>query len=125
MKSLGFRLEFLDYDDDFVELSVDDLQWFTLTNGKSVFCSEYDKYIIDRRTEIASEILEEYGALNIDELNEMIDDEIKDRQYFIASDVKDVYLNCVEIEPTLVSRDIVSCEEISSQMELIDVPVEV
>lgn len=125
LKSLGFRLEFLDSDDDFVELSVDDLQWFELANGKSVFCSEYDKYIIDRRTEIASEILEEYGALNIDELNEMIDDEIKDRQYFIASDVKDVYLNCVEIEPTLVSRDIVSCEEISSQMELIDVPVEV
>jgi len=124
LKSLGFSIEFLDGDDDLKELNTTDMEWFELTNGKSLFCSEYDKFIIDRRQEIADELLEEFGALNIDELNEMIDEEIEARQYFIGSydGTKDFYLNCVE--GTNIRREVKSNEEITANIgELMDVEV--
>ena len=125
LKSLGFELEFLDSDNDLVELDMDKLEWFEIDNGNSILCSQYDKYIIDRRREIGKELLEEYGALNIEELNEMIDEEIETRQYFIGAwdGSKDFYVNCTEIIPE--NKEPISSEEIESQLkELIDVEVE-
>lgn len=117
LKSLGFEIEFLDSDDDLVELNADELEWFALENGKSIFCTEYDKYIIDRRREIGQEILEEYGMLNVGELNEMIDEEIEARQYFIGSwdGKKDFYINCTDIE--LPKETHLSSEEINAQVD--------
>ena len=117
LKSLGFKLEFLDSDDDLVELNTDDIQWFNLENGKSAFCTEYDKYIIDRRNEIREEILEEYGMLNEEELEEMIDEEIESRQYIMGAwdGSKDFFVNCTEVTP--VKREIMSTEEIDSHLK--------
>jgi len=125
LKSLGFEIEFLDSDDDLIELDTENLEWFPLENGKSIICTQYDKFIIDRRNEIGKEILDEYGLLNKDELNEMIDEEIEARQYLIGSwdGKKDFYVNCTEIKPALVNH--LSSEEITDKVEkLIDVDVD-
>lgn len=127
LKSLGFKIEFLDSDDDLVELDRDGLEWFALENGKSVLCSQFDKFMLDRRTEIAKEILHEYGVLNTEELNEMIDEEIEDRNYLIGDwdRSKDFFINCVDLGiPTV--KEPVAMEEIEKQIEenLMDVDID-
>ena len=65
------------------------------------------------------------GTIDIRELNEMIDEEIETRQYFIGAwdGSKDFYVNCTEIIPE--NKEPISSEEIENQLkELIDVEVE-
>lgn len=125
LKSLGFELRFLDSDDDLYSIDNSELRWYSFDNGKSAICTEYDKYLLDRRYEIAQEILEEYGILNKEELEEMIDEEIETRDYLMGvyDENKDFYKNCIDLP--LPERQPQSMEEINVQLvNLMDVEID-
>lgn len=133
LKSLGYEIEFIDTDDELVSMRDGNLVYYELENGNSILCSEYEKYLLDRRNEIAEEIMQEYGILNEDELNEMIDEEIASREYINGeyNDKKDMFAHLTNTKRP--RREIKSMEEISKAVEdinsmegsLIDVDVKI
>ena len=84
LKSLSIDLEFVDEDN--VIYSYDDT---TLTNhelnGVEYFCTDYQFLLIKRRAEIREEILSENAMLAEEELEKMIDEELKRRDYLTGS----------------------------------------
>lgn len=124
LRSLGYRLRFLDSDDDFKSLDDSEINYYTFDNGISALCTEFQKTLIERRIEIGTEMLNEYGMINQDELEEMIDEEIEERKYFVGEyrENKDFFKDCVEVEKVRVKR--VSTEEIMNDMNLINKEVD-
>lgn len=121
---LGFEMKFIDSDSEIVELDKNTVREYVLDNGKTLLCTEYDKFMIDRRNEIAREILEEYGILNRDILNDMIDEEIEERKYIIGGwdGNMDFMRNCIEIDPKFYAKTTEA--EITHDIDLMDVEVD-
>lgn len=98
LKSLGFELKFLDSDDDLREFDNDEIDTFNTEDGGTLLCTAYEKFLYDRRKEIEQEILEQYGILDEELLNELVKDTIEEREYLVG-DVdlnKPFFTGCVE-----------------------------
>lgn len=97
LKSLGFEIEFIDSDNEVVELDNGELIEFT-DSEKTYMCTEYEKFLIDRKHEISKIILEEYGVMDKDELNSMIMDEMVNGQYLMGDMHTEDLIRGVDVE---------------------------
>ena len=100
LKSLGIRIEFEDdknivkeYDDEKLSIHVYD--------GLEYFCSDYDFMLVKRRKEIEKELLHKFGIIDKDELNKLIMEELKNRNFIIGPD-KYEYDSVVAFEPDTI-----------------------
>lgn len=113
LKSLGFEVEFIDSDNEVFELDNGELIEFS-SEEKTYLCTEYQKFLLERKESITKCILEEYGAMEKDDLQHMVIDEMVNGGYLIGdmhteelirnADVRmpeSVFMNQEEIENTV------------------------
>jgi hypothetical protein len=88
LKSLGFRLDFVDeeeylkeYDDETVSLHVLD--------GRGYLCTDYQFMLVERKDAIRKELLSKYGAIDGDELEDLVMQELVNRNFIIGPDKED------------------------------------
>lgn len=83
LKSLGFDVQFVDSDTEAFELNNDELTEFS-SNEKTYLCTEYQKFLLERKETITNDILQEYGVMENDELQQMVIDEMVNGGYLIG-----------------------------------------
>ena len=83
LKSLGFEVQFIDSDNEVFELDNGELIEFT-TEEKTYLCTEYQKFLLERKEAITKSILQEYGVMESDDLNQMVIDEMVNGGYLVG-----------------------------------------
>ena len=122
LKALGIGIDFIDEDERVRVLNDDDISQHTL-KGKTYFCTDYQFFLMERIEEIKDEILENNPVLTESKLQEMIENEMKNRAYIngpLNEDLGDDFdlLLAEEIAQTVAKQK----EEIERQEA--EVPVE-
>lgn len=84
-KSLGIRIEFVDEDEELREYDNNEIKQFMLED-KEYLCTEYEFLLIKRMKEIEKEILKEHCLIETDELNKLVMEELKKRNYVVGPD---------------------------------------
>ena len=95
LKSLGIGLEFLN-DEDEVKVLNDDIIKQHELDGKTVMCTDYQHYLMERASEIRDEILEDNPILTDGVLKEMIENIMKKRKYIngpLNEEIGDLEIN--------------------------------
>lgn len=83
LKSLGFEVQFIDSDNEVFELDNGELIEFT-SDEKTYLCTEYQKFLLERKESITKAILQEYGVMENEELHQMVLDEMVNGGYLIG-----------------------------------------
>lgn len=101
LKSLGLRLEFIDEEEELRELDDETIKEFEY-DGIPYFCTEYQFFLLKRKKGIEKELLEKYGIIDGDDLEELVMKTMKERNYLIGPD-KDEYDSVPAFQPDTVS----------------------
>ena len=96
LKSLGIGLDFVD-DDEKIKILDDETISNHSLNGVTYFCTDYQFYMMERAESIKQEILERNPVLTTERLNQLIEEEMKKRDY-INGPLKDE-LDMYEVFP--------------------------
>lgn len=83
LKSLSLKLKFIDKDDMIYPIN-DTLVHPQTFKGKTIFCTDFELFKLERREEIKEDILKENPIIPSIELEEMIEDELKNRNYILG-----------------------------------------
>lgn len=98
LKSLGIGIDFLDEDEKVRILNDEYVSQHTL-KGKTYFCTDYQFFLIERIDSIRDEILSVNPVLTESKLQEMIEQEMKDRCYIngpLNEDLDDLEIKVME-----------------------------
>ena len=98
LKSLGIGIDFLDEDEKVRILNDEYVSQHTL-KGKTYFCTDYQFFLIERIDTIRDEILSVNPVLTESKLQEMIEQEMKDRCYIngpLNEDLDDLEIKVIE-----------------------------
>ena len=98
LKSLGIGIDFLDEDEKVRILNDEYVSQHTL-KGKTYFCTDYQFFLIERIDTIRDEILSVNPVLTESKLQEMIEQEMKDRCYIngpLNEDLDDLEIKVME-----------------------------
>lgn len=98
LKSLGIGIDFLDEDEKVRILNDEYVSQHTL-KGKTYFCTDYQFFLIERIDSIRDEILSINPVLTESKLQEMIEQEMKDRCYIngpLNEDLDDLEIKVME-----------------------------
>ena len=96
LKSLGIGLDFVD-DDEKIKILDDETISNHSLNGVTYFCTDYQFYMMERAESIKQEIMERNPVLTTERLNQLIEEEMKKRDY-INGPLKDE-LDMYEVSP--------------------------
>ena len=96
LKSLGIGLDFVD-DDEKIKILDDETISNHSLNGVTYFCTDYQFYMRERAESIKQEIMERNPVLTTERLNQLIEEEMKKRDY-INGPLKDE-LDMYEVSP--------------------------
>lgn len=90
LKSLGLRLEFINDDDEILQEYDDNELCMHELDGKQYFCTNYQFMLVERRKSIEKDILNKYGVIDGDELNEKVRQELLTRDFIIGPDKDEI-----------------------------------
>ena len=116
LKSLGITLDFLDDDEEVRVLNDDDVTQHEL-NGQTYFCTDYQFFLMERIEEIKQEIFANTPILTEKQLQERIEEELKNKKYIngpLNEELGDLDLRVSE-EIERIAKEL--SEEVNSEKE--------
>ena len=116
LKSLGITLDFLDDDEEVIVLNDDDVTQHEL-NGQTYFCTDYQFFLMERIEEIKQEIFANTPILTEKQLQERIEEELKNKKYIngpLNEELGDLDLRVSE-EIERIAKEL--SEEVNSEKE--------
>lgn len=86
LKYLSLEIEFIDDEDELLREYDDKKLAVREYNGKLYLCTEFDFVLIKRKNDVEKEILKERGMIDKDELERLVMERLKERDYLIGID---------------------------------------
>lgn len=84
MKSLGLQIDFIDEDENYIDVYDDAYVKEWTYKGRSYFCTEYQFMLAKRRRDIEDDIIADVGIIQMDELNDKIMETLHRNTYVIG-----------------------------------------